>query len=630
MTVICSRFDPTRTLLATVEVALDAHHLRVQSVVASQSSVSASLAFDRHTKATSTSWIPYKNEFVVAVGTAKGAVQLFSPTHNRVELQLATPSGLAVSDFYFCDYTQRGYCADVGGNIYEYNVNTAKLVSQFKVADVLPTPEPIKRIGSVSVSGKAYLLLASHSVYMVSADDHTLTKTFPGHVEPIECLVSVSEDVFVTSAHGDRFINVYSVVKGGTSQVLVASRPVADFALGDSDGRSVLVARGDDGTLDVFNDWAASGETSVQQKPNKKRRRGGPVVPSKQSSAHFKVVRPPQQVSSPADADLAIIAATVDGSQILYSWMESATIPHFNRVKWFDNDSYSMDGEVEFSQSKPTTKSIDHHNNQGHDIAATKHYTEANTIISDGNNLRDLDNVSDDDEGESLAEKLEKLHPNTTTSKAKPAAKMGGKNAATLSIVLSQSLRNNDHSLLEVVLGNRDPEVIKNTIAKLDSSLAVTLLDRLSERIQRQATKFDQLNFWLKWIIIIHGAVLASMPNLAVKLSSLHAVLIKKADTMPRLLELQGRLTLLYHQQGLKREILTSQDDDVLGDASDVEYIEALEDGEGSDYDMDEEEEDDFEDGEGGIADIELEDEDIEADDVEEEEMGFSDVEADA
>lgn len=616
--------------MATVEVALDAHHLRVQLVVASQLLVLALLAFDRHTKATLTSWIPYKNEFVVAVGTAKGAVQLFLPTHNRVELQLATPLGLAVLDFYFCDYTQRGYCADVGGNIYEYNVNTAKLVLQFKVADVLPTPEPIKRIGSVSVLGKAYLLLASHLVYMVSADDHTLTKTFPGHVEPIECLVLVLEDVFVTLAHGDRFINVYLVVKGGTSQVLVALRPVADFALGDSDGRLVLVARGDDGTLDVFNDWAASGETSVQQKPNKKRRRGGPVVPLKQSSAHFKVVRPPQQVLSPADADLAIIAATVDGSQILYLWMELATIPHFNRVKWFDNDLYSMDGEVEFSQLKPTTKSIDHHNNQGHDIAATKHYTEANTIISDGNNLRDLDNVLDDDEGELLAEKLEKLHPNTTTSKAKPAAKMGGKNAATLSIVLSQSLRNNDHSLLEVVLGNRDPEVIKNTIAKLDSLLAVTLLDRLSERIQRQATKFDQLNFWLKWIIIIHGAVLALMPNLAVKLSSLHAVLIKKADTMPRLLELQGRLTLLYHQQGLKREILTSQDDDVLGDALDVEYIEALEDGEGSDYDMDEEEEDDFEDGEGGIADIELEDEDIEADDVEEEEMGFSDVEADA
>lgn len=625
MTVICSRFDPTHTLLATVEVALDAHQLRVQSVVASQLLVLAALTFDRHTKVTLIAWAPYKNEFVVAVCTAKGSVQLFLPQYNRVDLQLTTPLGLAVLDFYFCDFTQRGWCADVGGNVYEYNLTTAKLMLSFKVADVLPTPEPIRRIGSVQVLGKPYLLLASHSVYMVACDDRKLTKTFPGHVEPVECLLVVLDDLFITSAHGDRFINVYSIIKGGTSQVFVALRTVADFSIGDHQGQLVLVARGDDGTLEVFNDWLNPDTAVLQPKP-KKKRRGGPVVPLRQCSAHFRVVRPPQQVLSPADAELAIIAATVDGSQILYSWMEQVTIPHFNRIKWEDGGHYALELDVAFAQGKPQTKSTDHQL-QGHDIAATKHYTEANTIISDGNNLRDLDNVLDDDDGELLAEKLEKLHPHTGTTKAKPTPKMGGKNAATLSIVLAQSLRNNDHSLLEVVLGNRNPDVIKNTIAKLDSLLAVTLMDRLSERIQRQANKFDQLNFWLKWIIIIHGAVLALMPNLAVKLSSLHAVLIKKADTMPRLLELQGRLTLLYHQQGLKREILTSTDDDIDGNPGDVEYIEALEDADASDVEFDGE--DDYDDGEAAIADMEVVDEDIEDDDAEEEEHGFSDVEAD-
>ena len=176
-------------------------------------------------------------------------------------------------------------------------------------------------------------------------------------------------------------------------------------------------------------------------------------------------------------------------------------------------------------------------------------YFDASVLVSD-------DEDEDDEDDETLAERLEKLSGGSQRHSALGKKKLRKHTAGTLTVVLSQALRNNDHSLLETVLANRDPSIVQNTISRLDPSLAIILLDRLAERVTRQQQRFDQMNFWLKWIIIIHGGVLSSMPNLNNKLASLHAVLTKKASTLPRLLELQGRLNMIEQQSSLKKRDL--------------------------------------------------------------------------
>lgn len=57
----------------------------------------------------------------------------------------------------------------------------------------------------------------------------------------------------------------------------------------------------------------------------------------------------------------------------------------------------------------------------------------------------------------------------------------------------------------------------------------------------------------------------------------MHSVLAKKANTLPRLLELQGRLNLLYDQSSLKQD-LNKEEVFQDGEEEDVAYIEDLDD----------------------------------------------------
>ncbi|CAN3486533.1 U3 small nucleolar RNA-associated protein 5 [Diutina catenulata] len=629
--IIRSRFDPTNTMLATVQVALDAHQLKVQSVTTSQSSINASYTLDRSVKVTNVVWTAHRGSQVVAMCTSRGSVMLYSPPENKIVSEWTTPAALSLLDYHFSQHTQTGFGCDVGGNLFEWNPNSGAVLSTTRVSDILPTPEPIHRLASVEIGGVAHLLLASHSVYLVDCASKQVVATFPGHVEPVQRILVVDNGShFATSAKGDRFINLYQVASstpgapvlaahGKPPQVFVCAHPVSDIALGAQGDRSVLVALTGEGATEVFNDPLRA---QTLQNPQKKKRRGPPVT-SRPPSGGFSLTRPPAEIKSAQDALLPVIATTVSREVVVYAWLEQATVPHFDTMPWVDDHhQLAIDGHSEVAKPKPSLP-VTNHEESSHDVAATKHYVEARTIVSDGHNLRDLDNDSDDDEDESLAEKLEKTSATPQPAK-KSKKKVKGKSAATLTLMLTQALRNNDHSMLEAVLVNRQPDIIKNTIAKLDASLAVALLDRLSERIQRQATKFDQLNFWLKWIIIIHGAVLASMPNLSAKLSSLHSLLVKKSDTLPRLLELEGRLTLLGQQQRLKREILTGGDDAVDAD-TDVEYIEELDDASDVELADDYEESDDDDEVMREVAEEDME---IEADDVEADEENYSDLEA--
>lgn len=582
---IKAKFDPTNTYLASAIIALDTHQVRVQSINPSQSSLNTSFTLDKSSKLTSLSWISYHDNQLIAIGLSKGSVLIYSPLTNDIISELITPTNLSIQDFHFSKLTQTGWSCDVGGNIQEWDLTSFQLVQSFTINDLLESSESISRIATVSYNDKSHLLVGSHSVYLLDIEERQILKTFPAHVQPIDTIYPVpnNNDLFITSAVDDRFINLYSISKQNTQSVYVAQASVSDIALGIRDeNTSVLVLLTENGTLEVFNNPLTTVSTNVHSK--KKRRQQLSTVQSRSSNASVKLSRPQGEIKSGVDTSLAISAITVNDDSIVFSWLENANLMYFDSIKWLSGSDLSLSSPVTIEKSKPDLK-VTSHSSYGHDIASLKHYNEGNAIVTDGANFKDLDDDSDqnDDEEETLADKLEKLSTDQKPKQANPnKKKLGSKNApATLTIVLSQSLKSNDHSLLETVLSNRDPQVIQSTINRLDSSLAVILLDRLAERISRQTSRFDQLNYWLKWIIIIHGGVLASFPNLNAKLSNLHAILTKKADTLPRLLELQGRLNMLYHQNDLKKEILQDDfDNDSEYTESDVEYIEELEDAE--------------------------------------------------
>lgn len=626
---ICARYDPSYTYMASVIQALDQHQIRVESLVLSQDLLSTLLTLNKGAKLSTLEWISSDR---IALCQTNGTVLIYSPSSNSIEGELESPTSVAISDFHFSPVTHTAWVSDISGTVFEWDLQDFKLLQKFALSDMLDTTEKISKLSSTSYDDEAHLLIGTHNVYLVDIFAKKIVKTFPAHVQPITALMPVpgNSDLFITSAEEDRFANIYSIAKGSTKAVLAAQSPIQQVAVGVHENDSIVAVIVEDRSLEIFKDPFCF-EASPQETSRKKRKQLASMVQSKHSDASLKFARPEDEVRGPDDENLPLSAVAATDSVLHVSWLENASISRFDTLPWL-----TASGEFAFSGSKTIRRSKQQikqpsRTEKGHDSAAGRHYSEIHTVITEGTAFQnDLETGDDDEEEESLADRLNKLNGGNSTKEEVGKKRLNRHTSGTLTVVLSQALRNNDHSLLETVLCNRDPSVIQKTINRLDSSLAIILLDRLAERLTRQQLRFEQLNFWLKWIIIIHGGVLSSMPNMSNKLASLHAILTKKAQQLPRLLELQGRLNMMQQQNHLRKEILDGSvvQDDYDDADTDVEYVEEVDDAIeagliDSDEDLDMEAADDYDE----MMDEEDEGEEVAEGDLAEDEDGLSDVE---
>ncbi|KAI5963965.1 UTP5 [Candida margitis] len=570
--VLHSKFDSKNAHLASVILSLDTHQVQVKSVHPSQASLNTSFNLDKSNKVSNLSWISTSQDSVelLALCLENGGILVYSPYTNGVISELTTSANVAVLDFYYSKVTKTGWSCDVQGSIYEWDVISFRLLRTFKISEIVESVESINRISSCMYNSEPHLLLASNSIYLFNIKAKQISRTFPGHIQPISSIISLGNDMFITSAKGDRFMNLYDLNKSTTKAIFVAQAAVTSLAIGTCQNDSVLAAIVETGSVEVFNGPLSDSNATPTTPSRKKRKQVGAVTHS--SNSTVKLSRSPNEYKNPQDANLVINAINIQDDSLLFTWMETGTIPFFDSIKWTESGSYLLDTSKTIFKNKADLKPSQSSSVYGHDVAASKLYNESHAIVNDGSNLGDLEDQSDD---ETLAEKFDKLAMNKQQPQRKKKLEEN-RNGISLSIILSQALQNNDHALLETVLQTRDSQSIQNTIGRLNPYSSVILLDRLSERIQRQSSRFNQLNYWLKWILVIHGSVIASLPNLNQKLYSLHSVLAKKADTLPRLLELQGRLNLLYDQSSLKQDL--SKETKVEEDEDDVEYIEDLDD----------------------------------------------------
>lgn len=571
--IICSKFDPTHTYLALAVQALDSHQVKVQAVVLAQDLLNVTFNLNKGAKVATLEWI---SSDLIALCQTNGTILIFSPSSNSIVAELESRVNLEITDFYFCQLSQTGWSADINGNIYEWDLQNYNLVQKFALSDMVDGTEHISKLATVIYQNETHLLVGTHNVYLVDILAKTIVKTFPAHVQPIISLTPIpsNKDLFITAAEGDRFANIYSISKNSTMAVLVAQSSIRQITLGVQDANSIVAAIVENGSLEVFKDPLNFDQNNASSTPLKKKRKQLSMK-SKHCDATLKFSRPADEIRTPEDENLYINAIVATSSVIHLTWTESGTMARFDALPWLTLEGFAFSGSQLITESKQAVVATSN-TERGHDVAAARLYDENHTVITEGSAFQD--DVEEDEEDESLAEKLEKL--GSDSKKKQGAKKLSKHTAGTLTVVLSQALRNNDHTLLETVLTNRDPNDIQNTISKLNSSLAVVLLERLTERITRQQLRFDQMNFWLKWIIIIHGGVLSSMPNMKNQLASLHAVLTKKANTLPRLLELQGRLNMLNLQNALKKEILagSANQNDYDEADTDVEYVEEVDD----------------------------------------------------
>lgn len=141
----------------------------------------------------------------------------------------------------------------------------------------------------------------------------------------------------------------------------------------------------------------------------------------------------------------------------------------------------------------------------------------------------------------------------STSLAAAPQRQIAPPSTSSIGIVLAQALRTDDTDLLESCLHTSDATVIRNTIQRLDSSLAGALLTQLTSRLHRRPGRAHNLMTFVQWTLIGHGGALATQPDIQRRLAELNRVLEERTRGLNSLLALKGKLDMLEAQMTLRR-----------------------------------------------------------------------------
>lgn len=504
--------------------------------------------------------------------------------------------------------------------------------------------------------------------------------TFTANTTAVHSLFSSKDNtLFLSAADSDRFINVFSIPEKRSIGALVAESDVKTISLTRSD---ILVAVTTDGIVELFKKPFEPVSANITDSPTASRKRKSIT---RKGDAKVKIVRPDSR-------DRVNIAdASLQGDELVVAWVESGVNMEFEKIRWSnpEDGGLVLNGLVEIARSK--TAGIGGGSgvvmNGAKDMGKVS-VDQSKAVVIGGVDTQDVGmedaseaeedegQVDEDDEDDEEDEEEEKEHEEpsfaekfqalevssaaktatstalTTISGALEKKGIQPPSAGSLTTVLTQALKTNDTALLESCLHTTDSSSILVTVRRLNSTMAVSLLERLAERIARRPGRAGSLGIWVRWTLVAHGGYLVSLPDLMSTLSGLYSTLNTRAGALPRLLALQGRLDMLHAQVDLRKALRGSAEGGLEGDSGDkgVLYVEGQEQDSSSDDESDEEPEEvgmqglQIEDASfikgGADDDTEDEDEDMvngiegsseeedEDDDEDEGDNGFLDIEA--
>ncbi|ODQ50659.1 NUC189-domain-containing protein [Saitoella complicata NRRL Y-17804] len=677
--VLVTAFSVTHPLFASAVLALDAHHVRIvdtnSSVLRNEYVLPKSVTckclawgLDRSdstksTKKRKTSLAAEGGEKAwLAIGQSNGEVVLYSPSNASVQKTLSGAHVGDVTGFAFAEDGRRGWSVGADGKVVEWDLESGKSVNTI-------TPDASSTaLNTVAPAAAGSILAASHNIHLIA--DNATAHTFSAHTTPVHTLIwSANSTHFVSAAETDRFVNLFAPTSDTPTQTKASMVAEADVRKVAVSGEDVLAALTTDGVVELF----AAPFTPAAPAAGKRRKSAGLT---RNSNVKIRVVRPDD-----AKTAVDIVDIVFKGEEIVVSWVEGTRVV-FESVPYGSALASGEGIELVRAQAKAQANGVKENGVS---------YDEAQAVVVGGHDQGDVgmddvedeeENASDVEDGEpTLADRLQALEVSQSTKAALAAAKKATRRrkednvvvdglpsltgnviikksrssrsdavvpavpASSLTTVLSQALKTNDSQLLESCLNHEDSHIVSETIRRLDPALAVTLLEKIAERMGRRPARAGQLGVWVRWTVVAHGGHLASLPNLVQTLSSLHGTLSARAAALPRLLALQGRLDVVSAQIELRNTPgplpgnMKAAAGDESEEESDVEYVEGEEE-DLMDEDVshvgigeseDEEEGDEDVSGEEYESDEEgddlIDDEAEEASDDEEDEEDFSDEE---
>ncbi|KAJ9118264.1 hypothetical protein QFC22_004175 [Naganishia vaughanmartiniae] len=538
----------------------------------------------------------------------------------------------------------------------------------------LPAPIKSTTLTSVSVlppdnTSTLSLILASNSITKLDvslpiseASSATFGMTQQVGVESIRKIVPLNAQRFVIGEEQSRVASIWRTSDNTTTPFdMVASVPIpvasSVHTLTASPTKTELFVLAETGEISVFSvseaalSASAGNDAAVTGKKAGARRRKTGAIPSLQPISKIAILEGKEArqsglisfaVSSSRESDDMDTSADVnsieDAGELIVGRMGGAS-----RVKWekitFRDAAGAILPEVNIKRS---VQDISGANNDAsvplqrfRDVDRPQ--TSVNAIAADEEQAlvrQDMDlpvegDMADLTLGERLALQDPGSHANNPTkahasnaaaTEANTGNSLGPQNAQSLTRLLLQALHTSDPQLLSMILtspSNASPTLIRNTIRKLPSSMALPLLKACVDRLgkgkafnKRGGGRGGGLNekqglvvvAWIRGVLVERGNVLMTIPSLPAHLASLSSLLNDRLQLYTPLLSLSGRLDLALAQIDARKALLAAEPH-----RQGNVYIEGESDDDDDDSDDDDEVEIEQGGDEGEIEDIRIE-----------------------
>ncbi|KAI8644881.1 WD40-repeat-containing domain protein [Parasitella parasitica] len=576
--IVISAFDNSSTAdhFALITHAVDRHRLRIFNV--RSGTVSNDYSAQEKEKITCLTWGCMKDtgdlqantvqafkkkksgvavlSRVIALGMHSGSIAMYSLSHGAIVKTLTGPHTTPITDFVMNKDGSKGYSVAEDNLIVEWDIEEGKESSKWK-ADA-------KNVRKLKLShDEKKLATAGHTITLWDLDTHAVIKKFTGHASAIkELSFSHQDDVLVSNAQDDRYVNVWDAQSNNTnSNNLTALTLETNVSHIDSSSTepSVLAVT-DDGLVGI---WENASLTAAQTSSASNRRKMMRSM-TKEADANIKIVS-----TSSQDTVIPILAAkfvTDNGGKSIMIARGSSVKPSFEVVKYANEETGAIIPDITLTRQPITNYLIDTASIAANNLRTTRKAYDESTVTVVGNTdftikaptlaMNEDQEEANENSELSIEQKLQSLDVvDTTTTKSKKNNKkktIDTPSAGSLQTVLVQALHSNDAGLLEACLQHTKPDVINNTVRRLPTEYLIPLLMELIQKFQEKPGRAPVLLVWIKSVLLIHTAYLMTVPDLVGKLSNFYQALDTRVGVFPKLLALRGRLDIVQSQVNVK------------------------------------------------------------------------------
>lgn len=561
-----SEFDNTKQHLLIGYAFLDKYYVKTLSTNASENFNNLTISLESHLQLINLKWVYFNKKNYIALCLNTGSVHIYDFQTKNIYHEINLPKQISVTDFIFSDESKTSWICNIKGDVYEWDFEKKKILQCHNIDFFSENGESLNRIATIIQENEVHLILASQTVYLYNPSKKNVVSMFTAHILLITSIKPLYHKnwMFLTCVKGERFINLYHLETKKVQKIYTSQYPVRDFSFEIDEYNNILVVLNENNSVEIHNNFLLKEVDLIVDLSERKKTKKNKITPTYICDSSFSLSRPLEDIRNPNDDFLNIVCIGLFKDLVFFSWIDNSENFFFDSLNWINQKGeYTLTSEFKIFKSRNHLNMM-YRDSHGHDITAPKLYHEGHATVSDGSIIRDKDSIHFSKNNYiSLKKMLEKsnLSDNvTTTTQSKKTSLKESINS--MSSILTQSLKSSDTQLLKTVLSTNNLETIKKTIENLNPSFALLFLKTLSDKIEREPTKFKHYIVWIKWIIIIHGSLLVSLDGSIDTILSLDSILTKQANFLPSFLEIQSRINTMFDAVKIKKKILIHESSD--------------------------------------------------------------------